>query len=222
MATVSPPVGGFPGLCLDNHRAREYAEAFIKEVATRYTESPAVKVYDLWNEPHIEGVRDHWAWPYFERKVFCYCDGSGGRFKEWLRRKYSSLEGLNEAWRRRYSSWEQVQPPIRRGNLVDWLDWRTFWLENLAEVLGWMVRTFRKYNSTQKVMTHSGGNGSLYLGLYGCDDWQMAPKVDLYGVSLWGTGDYSQICAGLDGIRCAARGKEYWVSECYFAPATGV
>lgn len=217
---ISPTVGGFPGLCFDNQRVREYAREFIEKISTRYKDCSSISVYDLWNEPHIEAVRDPSQWPYFERRVFCYCQGSISKFRQWLNDKYDSLENLNRGWNRRYSSWTQVFPPVKKGNLVEWLDWRLFWLDNLAETLEWMAQSFRESNHKQKVMTHSGANGSLNLdlGYYGCDDWKMASKVDLYGVSLWGTGDYSPICMGLDSVRSATQGKKYWVSECYFAP----
>jgi len=217
---VSPTVGGFPGLCFDNQKVREYAEEFIQKVSTRYRDCSSISVYDLWNEPHIEAVRDPSQWPYFERRVFCYCPGSIDKFRKWLDNKYHSLDNLNQKWNRRYSSWSQVFPPVKKGNLVEWLNWRMFWLDNMAETLGWMVANFRKYNSRQRVMVHTGAGGSsnLDIGYYGSDDWRMAPKTDLYGISLWGTGDYSNSCAGLDSVRSVTQGKKYWVSECYFAP----
>ncbi len=42
---------------------------------------------------------------------FCYCNASIARFRSWLQQKYATLETLNNAWYRTFSSWSDVQPP---------------------------------------------------------------------------------------------------------------
>ena len=83
----------------------------------------------MWNEPHLD--------PSFEypEKIFCYCNHSLRKFKEWLVRTYNDLEGLNAIWSRAYSSWDDVKPPTRFGTYPDMIDWRHFWLENHASWL---------------------------------------------------------------------------------------
>ncbi len=49
--------------------------------------------------------------------VHCYCDHCAEAFREWLKRKYGTVERLNEAWQLSQwsltrTSWEQVSPPI--------------------------------------------------------------------------------------------------------------
>ncbi|MFC5404190.1 beta-galactosidase [Cohnella soli] len=49
--------------------------------------------------------------------VHCYCDHCAEAFREWLRRKYGTLERLNEAWQLSQwsltrTSWEQITPPL--------------------------------------------------------------------------------------------------------------
>src|SRR5439155_1668810 len=43
----SSATGGFPGLCLDNADVRARAETFLKAMATRYKNHPALYGYDL-------------------------------------------------------------------------------------------------------------------------------------------------------------------------------
>ena len=45
----SAATGGFPGLCLDNNDVRALAERFLKALAARYKDHPAMYGYDLWN-----------------------------------------------------------------------------------------------------------------------------------------------------------------------------
>jgi len=218
MSISNVNVGGFPGLCLDNPDAREAAGAFVQAVAERYGEDDNLLAWDVWNEPHVEGARDGNDWPFWERSVYCYCDASVARFREWLDRRFGGLEGLCGRWRRGYTDWSQVRPPCKRGSIVEWYDWRRFWLDNLAEWVSWVARELREAGVGQPVMTHCGGTGSPLSdpGLLGCDDWLLARDMDLYGISVWGCGDYEQALAALDVARSAAAGKRFWVSECYF------
>jgi beta-galactosidase len=46
----------------------------------------------------------------------CYCDLCGVAFREWLRKKYNALDGLNDAWcttfwSHRFTNWEEIEPP---------------------------------------------------------------------------------------------------------------
>jgi beta-galactosidase len=64
----------------------------------------------------------------------CYCDVSAAAFRDWLRQRYTDLDGLNTAWgtafwSQRYSGWDQVQPPratVTWPNPTQVLDFRRF------------------------------------------------------------------------------------------------
>lgn len=224
MSISNVNVGGFPGLCLDNACARDAVRPFLHAIAERYGRDEHVIAWDAWNEPHVEGCRDAGDWPYWERAVYCYCQGSVARFRKWLDSRFGGLEGLCERWRRRYTRWSQVFPPVKRGSLVEWYDWRRFWLENLTEWVSWVARELREGGATQPVMTHGGGNGAPMSdpGIFGFDDWMLARDMDLYGISVWNCGDWEQALAALDIARSAAAHKRFWVSECYFGTRGGV
>ena len=65
---------------------------------------------------------------------YCYCPKCAQAFREWLQRKYGSLDELNRCWwanfwSQRYSSWTQVEPPSPMGEFDNpsmALDWRRF------------------------------------------------------------------------------------------------
>jgi len=59
------------------------------------------------------------------------------RFREWLQRKYGTLDQLNVAWHRTFTDWGQVEPP-RFGTILtytDFMDWRVYYGYKLAEDL---------------------------------------------------------------------------------------
>jgi Beta-galactosidase len=102
----------------------------------------------------------------WQDKIFCYCRYSQRRFVAWLKGRYGSLEELNRAWYRAYSSWEDVTAPVRFGTYPDMIDWRLFWLENLAGWLEQRVRAVKEVAPDKVAMTHvpfSGYFGELEL-----------------------------------------------------------
>ena len=55
-ARSNTPTGGWPGLCLDHPGARKEAGKFLKQCALNLGKYENVKIFDCWNEPHIEPV----------------------------------------------------------------------------------------------------------------------------------------------------------------------
>jgi len=211
-ASPGIPSGGSPGLCLDHPKVRLEAEKFFKEVLLRYKDHPALFLFDLWNEPHIEPT-----W-YYKDKLFCYCESSRKKFQEWLKNKYKTLRNLELCWGRHYSSWTQVRPPERFGSYPDMIDWRKFWLENLRDNLSWRVRLAREVAPKHPVMTHVASSAYLGAMAYSSwDEWMLSLPCDKFGSSSFPgwlmKGDLSVHMFHLEMIRDASRGKPFWQSE---------
>lgn len=71
-----------------------------------------------------------------------YSEADRGRFVEWLKKKYGSIEALNKAWAtqrwsRRINSWDQVDLPYVRGPGPNerYLDLRRYWSDDTIGVL---------------------------------------------------------------------------------------
>ena len=89
-----------PGYCLDHPGVRKADLAFYEAVARRAGASPAFLGFDLWSEPHVI----NWANPtYIQNPEFCFCRNTVARFREWLKKKYGTLDALNA----------RVVPPLR-------------------------------------------------------------------------------------------------------------
>lgn len=107
---------------------REYALALTRQLAQRYHDHPALALWHVSNE-------------YACHNVPCFCDTCAVAFREWLRRRYGALEGLNDAWgtafwSQRYTGWDQVLPPRRTttiANPTQRLDYARFMSDQLLD-----------------------------------------------------------------------------------------
>ncbi|MCD7907607.1 MAG: beta-galactosidase [Clostridium sp.] len=212
------PSGGWPGLCMDKPEFAALTAAFIEETARHFADEPGVIAIDVWNEPHLEPMYD------YRSNMLCYCRHSRAAFRRWLREKYASLDELNRAWYRTYVSWDQVEPPPRFGTWADMLDWRRFWLDNLAGWLRLRVAAAKRGAPGKKVQTHvaySGILGNRIVGGLGNelgDEFLLAREVDWFGLSsfpkwLMGPDNAYRHLIHNEMVAEAARGKLFYQVE---------
>jgi beta-galactosidase len=95
--------GGRQHYCPSSPVYRDATRRLVDALATRYAKHPALAMWHVGNE-------------YGCHVPACYCDVSAGAFREWLKQRYDTVDGLNKAWgtdfwSQRYSSWEEVLPP---------------------------------------------------------------------------------------------------------------
>lgn len=177
------PTGGWPGLCMDNPEVSDLVCNFIFRTAEHYRDNSSVIILDVWNEPHLEPMFD------YKNELLCACGASKRAFRDWLKVRYGSLERLNEAWFRRYSDWEEIVPPPRFGTYTDMMDWRRFWLYNLAGWLKRRVEAARRGAPGKLIQTHSasadymGASSNGALGIELSDEFLLAREVDVFGLS---------------------------------------
>lgn len=177
------PTGGWPGLCMDNKEIEDKVCNFIFNTARHFSLNNTVKIIDVWNEPHMEPTFD------YPDEMFCACKGSVEAFRTWVMHKYQSLNALNEAWHRNYTSFNQVVPPPRFGTYTDMMDWRKFWLHNVAVWLRKRVSAARRGAPNKTIQTHSasadymGASSTGALGRELSDEFLLAKEVDIFGLS---------------------------------------
>jgi len=96
--------GGRRHYCFSSPVYRDYARKITTAMAEHFGQHPAVIGWQTDNEYGHEGSDK------------CYCDVCRSAFQEWLREKYGTLDGLNEAWgtvfwSQTYTRWEQIPVP---------------------------------------------------------------------------------------------------------------
>lgn len=212
------PSAGWPGLCMDSSKASELICRFIYETAKHYSQEKQVIAIDVWNEPHLEPMFD------YSGELLCYCEHSVKQFRQWLQKKYKSIDILNQTWFRSYSDWTEILPPIRFGTAADMIDWRRFWLSNLQRWMRMRVQAARKGAPDKTIQSHvafsayMGANNDGGLGNELGDEFLLAEETDVFGLSsfpLWLMGE--EHAAGhlinAEIVAEAARGKIFYQTE---------
>ncbi len=214
-----------PGFCFDHPGVRAKVLRFFIEAAKAVKDKPAFYGWDLWSEPHII----NWAEVYYVGDLryvqFCYCPSTQARFREWLKKKYGTLEALNKAWYRTVKSWDELEPP-RYGTILtftDYIDWKEFITDKLAEDLALKAAAVKAVLPDAVVTSHSAGPGIFSRPDWSGtpDDRKMSGSVDYYGSSIypkhaWTIKPWSPYfrAAGLDFVRSMGIGnKGFYIGE---------
>ncbi|MEU0128109.1 beta-galactosidase [Streptomyces sp. NPDC006289] len=109
---------------------REYALRLVEAMATRYADHPALVAWHISNELGCHNIYD-------------YSDDAARSFRDWLRTRYGTLDGLNHAWAtsfwsQRYGDWDEIQPPrlaASHANPTQQLDFKRFSSDALKDYL---------------------------------------------------------------------------------------
>jgi beta-galactosidase len=173
-----------PGYCVDHPRVRTAISDFYTETARVASSYSNFYGWDLWSEPHVV----QWGGPrWIPDAQYCYCPYTQNRFREWLKKKYTTIEKLNQAWYRTFESWEEVEPP--RFNTIlsytDFIDWKNFMYSKMAEDLRMRYNAVRKADKTGIITSHASP-ASIFSSPHGTgaeDDFLFAEQVDHYGIS---------------------------------------
>ncbi len=214
-----------PGFCFDHDGVREKILRFFGEAAKAVKDKPAFYGWDLWSEPHII----NWAEVYYVgdlRNVqFCYCHSTQARFREWLKKRYGSVEALNKAWYRTVKDWAEIEPP-RFGTILtftDYIDWKEYISDKLAEDLALKAAAVKAVLPDTVVTSHSAGPGIFTRPDWSGtpDDRKMSNSVDFYGSSIypkhaWTIKPWSPFyrSSGLDFVRSMGMGNDgFYIGE---------
>jgi beta-galactosidase len=122
---------------------RQYCERVIRKIAERYAKHPGVIGWQIDNETGAYGT----AGPNVQ-----------AGFKEWLKRKFGTVEALNQAWGLVYwgqllGSWDELPP--RDGILnPGWkLEWERYQRSLVTDFLGWQAKLVREYAPARQWVT---------------------------------------------------------------------
>ena len=191
---------------------------FISATVVQYRGAANLAGWDAWNElrwnVQADGLVDYSPYAIQE-------------YRRWLDARYGGLEGLNDAWNRRYPTWEDVLP----GKMPDrpytemiafqhFLTWRS------VEHAWKRYDLIKSLDPTRPVTVHGGQPTVLHgsdryptaTALHRGNDWFFAERTDGIGCSsfpLWGGRemDAEGFANRLHFLASAAAGKKIWLSE---------
>ena len=203
-----------PGGCTDHPGVWERMERFLTRTVDRYGGSPALRGWDAWNELR---------WNVQADARVCYCAHTLAAFRNWLDLKYGGLDGLNRAWKRRYSQWDEVMPgKMPRRPYTEMMAWEHFitWRANQHGKQRYDL--MKKLDPQRPVTVHGAGPCADSGGWAECtaldrgNDWNFADDLDGVGCSSfpkWGSMDDVDFGVRVEFVKSAAREKLVWLSE---------
>jgi len=161
--------GGRQAFCPSSTFFRERAVILVEQVARRYGQHPAVKLWHVSNEIGCHNAH-------------CYCDDSAEAFRDWLVAKYETLDAVNTAWgttfwSQRYSDWQQIGTPrltVSTSNPSQTLDFMRFSSDALLDLYKAEEAVLREH-SALPVTT----NFMVTAHIRNQDYWAWAPHMDL-------------------------------------------
>ena len=115
---------------------------YFRSAITALKDHPAVFGWDVFNEAHFKSD-DEWT-------IKCY--------RKWLKKKYGTIEALNYAWYRRYSSFDEISAENRNAGYSIWssllpsYDFEKFRSENLTDICQFLYDTAKKYDSIHPII----------------------------------------------------------------------
>ncbi len=212
--------------CIDRPEIREGLERFFTETVCHFKDSPALRMWNLWNEP-TDGI--------------CKCPDSLAKFASWLKRKYPTLDELKENWAGEYAIFKPILPhsmddlnatwlgnvldlPLRGRDTAMRLDWFDFQQENSAEHLAFLAGLVRKYDNVHPLHSNPACTTTNPLSWSGISPWKLAKVQDSTGGSIHPHGMFPSLendpskypCAMLsviDLVRSWTAGGESWIGE---------
>jgi len=128
---------------------REHCRRIARAVVERFADHPAVRMWHIGNE----------------LGQVCFGDEAAIAFRRWLRARYGTLDGLNEAWAtavwsQAYGDWQEVLPPRAAPylhNPSQELDFRRFSSDLLLELFAEQKAIVRELDPVRPVTTNLMG-----------------------------------------------------------------
>ncbi len=234
---VQYPIGSaWSWACKDHPGYAAEARRWVGQLIERYGSRPELMGWQIDNEP---------GHPFVEREgrsaeMYCYCDHTETRFRDWLKRRYGTPEALSDAWRwdpthHRYSSWSQVRAPrstpTEWGVVTAYLDWRRFIAERVADFMSWQHDMLKGALPALPTMTNVfiWSQHDPFGVRIAQDSWRLAKTVDVIGYDLYpgiGRREYEHpeyVGMYLDYARSSALANDrgFWLPEIESGPING-
>ncbi|MDO5291651.1 MAG: beta-galactosidase [bacterium] len=132
--------------CCSSEIYREKVKKIDGMIASRYAKHPALIMWHLSNEMYGE----------------CHCEKCQNKFREWLKKKYKTLENLNEQynsafWSHTFYSWDEIESPSSIGDQAVHglaLDFSRFYSELNIDFLEMEKKEIRKYCKHTPITTN--------------------------------------------------------------------
>ena len=188
--------------CFTNGDYRRLSILIVEQMAEHYKDNPYVIGWQTDNE-----INGPW----------CYCHTCREEWRDWLRRKYGSLDNLNAAWGTHfwgqfYQRWDEIQaPPHEHHNPSLMLDWRRFnsWLN--VRFQSEQIAVIRK-----KCPKHFITHNFMGFGTSMTNPYELATELDFVSwdnYPVWGKPEIKYNAACMADLTRGLKQKNFWIME---------
>lgn len=189
--------------CYNSLKYRERAGAITEQMAKRYRNHPALTIWHVANE----------------YGTYCYCPNCQAKFRLWLKKRYQTIQTLNEKWHtsfwgRTVYSFEEITLPTElnddyRFNPGIQLDYMRFVTDSTAECFLNEYDIIKKYTPDIPVQTNISGF------IKKLDQFEMVKHMDYLGWDNYPspTHDKSFVAFKLDLMRGLKGGQSFLLAE---------
>jgi len=158
--------------CFDNPKVIKAAIEFTAQLTRRYRRHPALWFYDAWNEPRSRPLGQ------------CHCRHSIASYRQWLQKRFLTIEELNRFLGKAWTSFETLLPPESGADYAEMFLWRQWAAFAVAEQVRFVADAMRRIDPERMVMAHVGGAAVIQDVICDAsDDVLNAETVDRYGTS---------------------------------------
>jgi beta-galactosidase len=199
--------GGRHNHCFTSPIYREKVNIINTKLADRYSKHPGVLMWHISNELGGE----------------CHCDYCQEAFRNWLKKKYGTIENLNHAWwstfwSHTYTNWSQIESPSPKGEKMVHnmnLDWRRFVTDQTIDFCKYEIEPLKKANKDLPITTN-------FMELFdGLNYWKFKDLLDIISwdnYPMWhGNEDNSELAIRISMIHDIKRslkgGKPFMLME---------
>lgn len=205
-ASLCRQIGGTPGPCFNHEGALNERKKFLEKVVTRYRNHPSLFMWDVWCEPEQ-------CFPYRHpdnSTMFCYCPNCYKKFQIQMKKKYGSIDKLNEVWGKCFRDWDDLELPLSTDTFADFIDFREFHLDTMTEEANWRLNLVKKLDALHPVYLHVVPNTSkIFNAVTGVDDYAITENCDVFAATNFAEPVWSIMTMS------AARGKTAYNVECH-------
>lgn len=188
-------------VCTNNPYFRERARIIVEHIAMEVGKHPGVILWQLDNE-----IKSHVS--------ECMCESCKNLWHEWLKKRYKTIDNLNEKWgtmiwSEYYQSFEQVpQPlpvPFLHNSSLSTM-YRIFSMEKTAEFVKEQAEIIRRYSDAP--ITTNGSIG-FYVNIE-----KLYENLDVAGYDSYaGSQNFYAFVVNFDLWRNVKKGKKFWLLE---------
>ncbi len=194
--------------CFDNPQVRQAAFEFNRRLAERYKDHPALWFFNAWNEPRSRPLGE------------CHCPHSVASYRRWLAERFGTIEALNDAYGKAWSSFDTVQPPESASDFAEMHLWRQWAEQSVADRVRVSYEGLKAGAPERIVMCHVGASSVVQDPA--CDtsnDLLNAAQVDFYGcsfpVALHPSGWNDEASPLYQGAWMRRVDPKFWIQEFY-------